>query len=79
MEKFTLAGLPHALLNIEEMNDLLGHPVIGFLFESYVASAPPPLRPPRPEEGNRDPPPPGLFPDPLPTPPDSPMEFQTFQ
>ena len=29
-------GLLHTLLNIEEMNDLLGHPVIGFSFESYV-------------------------------------------
>lgn len=29
-------GLLHALLDIEEMNDLLGHPVIGFSFESYV-------------------------------------------
>ena len=29
-------GLLHTLLNIEEMNDLLGHPVIGFSFESYI-------------------------------------------
>ena len=29
-------GLLHTLLNIEEMNDLLGHPIIGFSFESYV-------------------------------------------
>ena len=29
-------GLLHALLGIEEMNDLLGHPVFGFSYESYV-------------------------------------------
>lgn len=29
-------GLLHTLLNIEKMNDLLGHPVIGFSFESYI-------------------------------------------
>ena len=29
-------GLLHALLGIESMNDLLGHPVVGNSFESYV-------------------------------------------
>ena len=29
-------GLLHALLGIEERNDLLGHPVMGFSFEAYV-------------------------------------------
>ena len=30
------SGITHALLNIKQLNDLLGHPVVGFSWESFV-------------------------------------------